>query len=113
MVWRLLLYIPRRVHLILQQLEEQRIEQWQKEWADKGEERAIALRKKLEAILKNPDTPPEKALQRQLKVMQYVKHVPDVPTVSDALGVAKPDDYKTFPKKQRSTFLRSYGDRSS
>lgn len=50
------------------QFEEQRIEQWQMEWAQKGEERALAHRKMLEAVLKHPDNDPERALQKSLKV---------------------------------------------
>lgn len=50
------------------QLEEQRIEQWLKDWAEKGEERAIAHRKMLEAVLAHPDNGPEKALQKSLEV---------------------------------------------
>lgn len=50
------------------QFEEQRIEQWQMEWAEKGENRAIAHRKMLEAALAHPDNEPEKALQKSLKV---------------------------------------------
>lgn len=53
----------------LSQFEEQRIEQWQMEWAEKAEERALELRKSLEAILKNPDNPPEKAIQKKMKVI--------------------------------------------
>lgn len=50
------------------QFEEQRIEQWQMEWAQKGEERAIAHRKMLEAVLTHPDNEPEKALRKALQV---------------------------------------------
>lgn len=50
------------------QFEEQRVEQWQIEWAEKGEKRAIAHRKMLEAVLAHPDNEPEKALQKTLKV---------------------------------------------
>lgn len=38
------------------------------EWAEKGEQRAIAYRKMLEAVLKFPDNGPEKALQKSLQV---------------------------------------------
>lgn len=38
------------------------------EWAEKGENRAIAHRKMLEAVLAHPDNAPEKALQKELKV---------------------------------------------
>lgn len=44
------------------------MEQWQIEWAEKGENRAIAHRKMLEAVLAHPDNEPEKALQKTLKV---------------------------------------------
>lgn len=50
------------------QFEEQRIEQWQVSWAEKGEKRAVAHRKMLEAALKHPDNPPEVALQVSLQV---------------------------------------------
>ena len=50
------------------QFEEQRIEQWQMEWAEKAEVRAVAHRKMLEAVLANPDNEPERALQKKLKV---------------------------------------------
>lgn len=64
-------------HLVLpvrlDQFEEQRIEQWQMEWAEKGEKRAIAHRKMLEAVLANPDNEPERALQRKLKVRDSKK----------------------------------------
>lgn len=38
------------------------------EWAEKGENRAIAHRKMLEAVLAHPDNEPERALQKKLKV---------------------------------------------
>ncbi|CAB1099266.1 unnamed protein product [Ectocarpus sp. CCAP 1310/34] len=50
-----------------ERFEEQRVEQWQIEWAEKGETRAIAHRKMLEAVLAHPDNEPEKALQKTLK----------------------------------------------
>ena len=50
------------------QVEEQRIEQWLKDWAEKAEERAVAHRKMLEAVLIHPDNEPEKALQKSLEV---------------------------------------------
>lgn len=50
------------------QFEEQRIEQWQMEWAQKGEERAIAYRKMLEAVLNHCDTERERALQKEIQV---------------------------------------------
>lgn len=52
--------------------EEQRIEQWQREWAEKGESRAIAHRKMLEAVLAHPDNDPEKALRKTLHVRETV-----------------------------------------
>lgn len=38
------------------------------EWAEKGENRTIAHRKMLEAVLAHPDNEPERALQKKLKV---------------------------------------------
>lgn len=42
------------------------------EWARKGEERALAHRKMIEAVLKHPDNEPEKALQKSLRVSPRV-----------------------------------------
>ncbi|CAM9580526.1 unnamed protein product [Pylaiella littoralis] len=56
----------RRKEAAAERFEEQRIEQWQREWAEKGESRAIAHRKMLEAVLAHPDNDPEKALRKTL-----------------------------------------------
>lgn len=58
--------------------EEQRIENWQRDWAARAEFRVLELRKHLEAVLANPDTPPERALQRQLQARDE-RHADGVP----------------------------------
>lgn len=60
--------LPFFAFLSIEQFEEQRIEQWQMEWAEKAETRAVAHRKMLEAVLASPDNEPERALQKKLKV---------------------------------------------
>lgn len=58
------------------------------EWAEKAENRAIAHRKMLEAVLANPDNEPERALQRKLKVRKSKSGttVRRLATYDDALG---------------------------
>ncbi|CAM9140583.1 unnamed protein product, partial [Hapterophycus canaliculatus] len=90
----------RRKRAAAERFEEQRVEQWQMEWAEKGESRAIAHRKMLEAVLAHPDNAPEKALQKQLKaeieaqkkiVFKMVDDVEAELEAPEALEIAKED----------------------
>ncbi|CAM9966823.1 unnamed protein product [Ectocarpus sp. 12 AP-2014] len=90
----------RRKQAAAERFEEQRVEQWQIEWAEKGEKRAIAHRKMLEAVLAHPDNEPEKALQKTLKaeieaqkkvVLKMADDVEADLEAPEALDIAKED----------------------
>ncbi|CAM9228839.1 unnamed protein product, partial [Sphacelaria rigidula] len=90
--------------------EERRIEAWQKSWADKAEDRAMALRKTLEAVLLHPDTAPEKALQRKLKaeiearkkeVLKMADKIEADLEAPEALNIARGDVLATKMEEER------------
>ncbi|CAM9893468.1 unnamed protein product, partial [Phaeothamnion confervicola] len=51
---------------LAEQLEERRVEEWQRDWAEKEKERTVAHQKLLDGVLRHPDNDREKRLRSEL-----------------------------------------------